>query len=63
MKKGNGKIQKVDKPKYSIKDYQDDNVVFDKDTQARIDATVAIMKAISKQRNSLNNGKNKIAAF
>ncbi len=58
MKNGNGKIQKVKTPKYSIKDYQDDNVVFDKNTQARIDATIAVMKAIGKQKQSLNNGKN-----
>jgi hypothetical protein len=62
MKNGNGKIQKVKTPKYSIKDYQDDNVVFDKQTQKLIDATVAVMKAIGKQQKSLNNGKNKIPA-
>ena len=63
MKNGNGKIQKVKKPKYSIKDYQDDNVVFDKDTQKLIDATVAVMQAIGEQQKSLKNGKNKIPSF
>jgi hypothetical protein len=63
MKNGNGKIQKVKTPKYSIKDYQDDNVVFDKDTQARIDATIAVLKVIGKQEELKKNGKAKISAF
>lgn len=57
MKNGNPKIQKTKKPKYSIKDYQDDKAVFDKETQERIDATIAVLNAIDQQEKLLKNGK------
>lgn len=64
MKNGNHKIQKAKKPKYSIKDYQDDkDVVFDAETQERIDATIAVLQAIDHQEKLSKNGKNKIPAF
>ncbi len=63
MKNGNGKIQKAKTPKYSIKDYQDDNVVFDAKTNELIEATIAVMKAIGKQEKLKANGKAKISAF
>ena len=60
MKNGNGKTTKTTKPKYSIKDYQDDNVVFDKKTEKLIKATVDVLRAIGEQQESLKNGKNKV---
>lgn len=64
MKNGNRKIQKTKQPKYSIKDYQDDkDVVFDAETQERIDATIAVLQAIDRQEKLLKNGKDKISAF
>jgi hypothetical protein len=62
MKNGNLKTIKPKKLKYSIKDYQDDNVVFDKQTEKRIKATIAVLKAIGEQQESLKNGKNKVPA-
>ena len=49
MKNENGKTTKTKKPKYSIKDYQDDNVVFDAKTNELIEATIAVLKAIGEQ--------------
>lgn len=63
MKNGNRKTNKIKKPKYTIKDFRDDNAVFDKETQARIDATIAVLKAIDEQENLKANGKAKIPAF
>lgn len=63
MKNGNKKPEKKQKPKYSIKDYQDDTVVFDKDTQELIDSTIAVLKAIDRQEKLKANGKTKIPAF
>jgi hypothetical protein len=56
MKNGNLKTAKPKKPKYSIKDYQDDNVVFDKQTEKRIKATIAVLKAIGEQEKLKQNG-------
>ena len=67
MKNGNQKTQKsqkAKKPKYSIKDYQaDKDVVFDEETQARIDATIAVLQAIDRQEKLKENGKAKVPAF
>ena len=64
MKNGNPKIQKTKKPKYSIKDYQaDKDIVFDAETQERIDATIAVLQAINRQEKLKENGKAKIPAF
>ncbi len=67
MKNGNHKTEKIPKtkkPKYSIRDYQDDkDVVFDKETQARIDATIAVLQAIDRDEKLKENGKAKIPAF
>ena len=58
MKNGNGKTTKTTKPKYSIKDYQDDKAVFDTKTTELIEATIAVLKAIDKQENLSQHGKN-----
>ena len=67
MKNGNQKSQKsqkAKKPKYSIRDYQDDkDVVFDAETQERIDATIAVLQAIDRQEKLKENGKAKVPAF
>lgn len=57
MKNGNPKIQKTKKPKYSIKDYQDDKAVFDAKSIELIEATIAVLNAIDKQEKLLKNGK------
>lgn len=57
MKNGNQKIQKTKKPKYSIKDYQDDKAVFDAKSTELIEATIAVLNAIDKQERHLQNGK------
>lgn len=63
MKNGNRKTQKAKKPKYSIRDYQNEKEVFDAETQARIDATIAVLQAIDRQEKLKENGKAKIPAF
>lgn len=67
MKNGNRKTengqknrtnQKAKKPKYSIKDYQDDkDVVFDAKSTELIEATIAVLNAIDKQVKRSQNGK------
>lgn len=61
MKNGNPKTEKTPKtkkPKYSIRDYQDDkDVVFDAKTTELIEATIAVLNAIDKQEKASQNGK------
>ncbi len=64
MKNENRKTQKTKKPKYSIRDYQDDkDVVFDAKTNELIEATIAVLNAIDKQVIQSQNGKRQIPAF